>query len=392
MTPSYPKVAFIGWNPFQFKMVKSLIKAIPNSVFIFEKKHNNIKCIDKISLANKELPITVTASKDIHKLNNIYDVIICQTVFTDIHKFDKAKIAMLQYGYAKEAHNYGPWRSLADICFTYGSYASKKISYFCPTREVGYIRKNEVNDPKFMQCAQKKYGHLLDKNKQTILYLPTWGEHNTSSTFLKKINSLYEKYNVLTKIHHNTDLLSIKNSRHLKNPNIHVFGANDDSLQLIMLSDLVISDYSGAIFDAIYCNKPVVLLNKSINLSSQNKVDEYSIEFKYRNKLGAIVNSDLELPQAIEMSLNQKTYIEDKLLNDLFTYELNAHEIIYDSIINLHNNKYKLNQQQLYTRSAMKEFYSILYSSKKYKAINLAHTLYSKLSNIRNPLNQTKSS
>jgi len=382
MQSNNQKIAFIGWNPFQLIHVSSLIKSIPNSIFILENKHNSLSQFNHSLLNRRDVPIKVYLSKDIHKLDNIYDVIVCQTVFTDIHKFEKAKIAMIQYGYAKEAHNYGPWRSLADVCFTYGSYASKKISYFCPTKEINFLRKEEANDPLFLQSAQDKYHDLIDPNKKTILFLPTWGECSSISRYSDKIKSLLEGYNVLVKVHHNSDLLGFGVSTKLKKQIPHTFGANDDSLQLMLISDVIISDYSGAIFDAIFCKKPVILLDSHSCMQSSDKVDKYSLEFQRRDELGYVVNSPDDLLNSVKLALSGgKTNVSDKLYNNLFSGENKSHQTIKNALLDLSNNKNTnpLSQQQFYIRSAMKKLYGLKYSSASYNALNKIQTLYSKV-------------
>lgn len=373
------KVAFIGWNQFQLIHVSELIKYMPNSVFILENKHNSLANFDTNLLNRPDIPIIPCSSKNIHKLDNLYDVIITQTVFTDIHKFTKAKIAMIQYGYAKEAHNYGPWRSLADICFTYGAYATKKIDHFCPTYEVGYLRQASVTDPLFLSTAKKRYSHLIKPNKKTILYLPTWGEYSSKGQYLDQIIAMNKKYNVLIKIHHNTDLLSLKKIK-IK-PTLQLLGANDDALQLIALSDIVISDYSGSIFDAIYCKKPVVLLDPRKMILQRGKVDQFSLEYTCRNKLGYVVNHPDLLEKQINKALREtKSKVSASLYEYLFSENKNTYKLIHKALIRLVIDKEPtLSQQQLYIRSAMKDLYSLKYSSIHYKFLNIFQTIYSKV-------------
>lgn len=377
-----PKIAFIGWNPFQLIHVSELIKQIPNSIFILENKHNSLSQFDKALLSRPEVPVQTYRSKDIHKLDNLYDIVVCQTAFTDIHRFNKAKIAMIQYGYAKEPHNFGAWRSLADICFTYGPYASEKISYFCPTTEIGHARKEEIEKTSFILESQQKFRDLLKPNKKTILYLPTWGELNSSKEYLSTVLSLQDNYNVIVKIHHNTDLLSLKSSRKKKKQAHAFLGANDDSLQLIAISDVIISDYSGAIFDAVFCKKPIILLNSKIIFKGSDKVDEYSIEYRRRNELGYNVDRPEDLINAVEDSLSDNKYL---LANELYEHlyfsdKINTYKKIHEGLVKLNQvDNSGLSQQQLYIRQEIKKLYKAKYSSLKYKALNNLLSFYSKV-------------
>ncbi len=44
----FPKVAFIGWNPFQFLHVKDLASSIHRAIFIIEKEMIMLKLIRSI--------------------------------------------------------------------------------------------------------------------------------------------------------------------------------------------------------------------------------------------------------------------------------------------------------------------------------------------------------
>ena len=160
------KIAFIGWNPFQFIHIKKLASSLPNAVFILEKrKNNNLKSFSKEILNNNEVPVLIYKQKNMLQLDDLFDIIITQSMFEDIYKFTKAKIVMLQYGYGKEVHNYGTWRALASLCLVYGEYASKKISHFCPVAITGNPRYDVWHNEEFHINAKQKYSHFIDINK-----------------------------------------------------------------------------------------------------------------------------------------------------------------------------------------------------------------------------------
>lgn len=350
----FPKVGFIGWNPFQFLHIKELAKAIPGAVFIIEKKNQFVDDFSKEILHNTDVPIIIWDRAKMAELDGLFDILICQTIFFRMETFSKTKIITIQYGYAKEPHNYGAWRSLGDLCLTYGDYATNKISNFCPSVGVGNPRYDKWYD--VVSTSNTFKSSNLDNDLKTILYVPTWGDLSSIDKYLDHVIKLSEKYNVLLKLHHNTDFLEGDRKSKI-NDRIHYYGANDDILELISQSDLIISDYSGAIFDAVYFKKPIVLLN-CYDHNSSAKMDIYSIEYAMRNTIGYEVNDVQELSAAVDNVLERKDFyanLHSSLRSELFNDSGNSIQLAISAIQNLHSGVYSLNQHQQYTRVVSQE-------------------------------------
>ena len=355
------RIAFIGWNPFQFIHIKRLASFIPSSVFIIEKKEDRLTEFSDDILNNADVPILIWEKKDMIKLDGLFDIIVAQTMFTHIHMFTQSKIVMLQYGYAKEVHNYGSWRGVSDLTLTFGEYATKKISHFCPAVSVGNPRYDVWHEKEFHELANKKYAYLLDKTKKTILYMPTWGDLSSLDIYFDSILKLSDKYNLLIKLHHNTAILE-KNRVRIKNTkSIHFFGATDDALDLLSISDIVVSDYSGAIFDAIYCEKPLLLLDlPKGRLDEIEKIDNHSLEIATRDELGYRVESPSKVAGAIlsiEKKYNKIVKEQDKIKNMLFLPGANSTQNAIDAMISLMEGKYSPSQMQAYIQETMHQFY-----------------------------------
>lgn len=360
----FPKVAFIGWNPFQFLHVKDLASSIPGAIFIIEKRNDYAKNLLEVLIANTDIKVMFLDKSKISDLDGVFDVIVCQTLFFKIEVFVKTKILMIQYGYAKEPHNYGAWRALGDLCLTYGDYASKKISYFCPSVSIG--------NPRYDKWHNIINNTLPSQNKDVslkkILYAPTWGDLSSIDNYLNDIIALSENYVVMLKLHHNTDCLESYIKRKIDN-RIYCYGANDDILDLINESDIVISDYSGAIFDAVYFKKPIILLNKEIHYDNNGKIDSFSIEYARRSELGYEVNNPEELFYAVQYVLNNKELFSSmhaSLRNELFLDNGRSIELAIKAIYDLHSGVYKINQQQTYIRATVKD---LLITKRKFKKL-----------------------
>ncbi|AYC99723.1 CDP-glycerol glycerophosphotransferase family protein [Neorhizobium sp. NCHU2750] len=352
------KIVFYGWNPFQLLHFRRLIKAIPGACFILENRENSIKDFAPELLNDPLVPVIVIESAKVPALNAIADVVVCQNEFPLIETFTRAKIAMVQYGYAKEPHNYGPWRVFADLNLAYGPYAVERMAYFAPSVDVGNPQYDDWFDESFHQRARAKYGPRLDPARKTILYAPTWGDLSSIDRFLGAVQALSGDYNVLLKIHHNTQRREAGRRDAVTNLNTHHFGASDALLDLISVSDVVISDYSGAIFDAVFCSRPIVLLNDQKS-SSSDKMDDYSIEFSRRGELGLQVDHPGDLKAVVDRAAsdpNAVMALSEALRNELFTDRPDATEEAAKAILDLANGKYQPSQMQTYLRKEIRAF------------------------------------
>lgn len=364
---SSERIAFLVWNTFQLLHFKSLLLGLPNALLIIEQRKRSVP-IDSNLLSELPNERRHLSQKEIQReVDGKFDVLVIQTVFEQIHLFNKTKIAMLQYGYAKEPHNYGAWRAFADLNLVYGQHAYNAISYFSPTVIVGCPRYDQWFNLRFHLDNYYKFSPLLDKSKKTILYAPSWGELSSFPFYMDSLYQLAEQYNVIVKIHHNTMLLD-NNERNLQNIffGVNFFYENEDIISLISISDIVVSDFSGAIFDAAFCRKPVLLLNIP-DLNRLPKIDQFSLEVSQREKLGVLVESPDELEIAIEkVILSPKEYLlEDELYNYLFTETENSTQQTVSHLLDLAKNTYPLSQQQRYVRHVLYELYT-----EKQKSVN----------------------
>lgn len=389
------KIAFIGWNPFQFNHVFVLLRAIPSSTFIIECRNDEQCSFDPNILAEFGDRVIKLPKNRIIEVDGSFDVLVCQTPFDDIVKFKDTKIVMIQYGYAKEPHNYGTWRALADLNLTYGDYAKSKIKPFSPAVSIGNPNYDIWENTNYKLTVYKKYSEILDLKKKTILYAPTWGELSSIGAYEGAITKLTCKYNVLIKLHHNTSIFKQKGSGSGFFENCIVFSEYSDILELLAVSDVLISDYSGAIFDALYFRKPIVLLNNSDALYS-DKLDEHSLEYSRRSDIGTVVESVSELGQGINKALSLQvpyTDVQESLRLHLFSQSRNTPANFLLEIDKLLNKKYALSQSQKYIRKTIKENIDLVSKNRELKTRNrsLSHKLRRKLIvSIINLLNKSK--
>lgn len=314
------RVAFLIWNKFQLKHFSNFYDIFDDVTIIIERRPANNGVFSVSDLAEINVKKLFVDKSKIKLIDGVFDVIFCQTVFPQIEHIEKSKIAMVQYGLAKENHNYGTWRAYADVIFSYGEYSTNKLSHFAPTFNVGH--------PKFEYLTSNKRDSLrcllcLDESKKTILYSPTWGDLSSFPYYIDEILRLSSVYNVVLKLHHNTLTL---NEPALEFSNSQVILANDYELsELIQISDVVISDYSGAIFDAIYSNKSIILCHHlDLESKTHDKVGLDSLEFKKSSDLGIVINTPKELEKALDKALVSP--LDTKKLKENLFYNIDQME------------------------------------------------------------------
>ncbi|MFI3245856.1 MAG: CDP-glycerol glycerophosphotransferase family protein [Ferrimonas sp.] len=308
------RIAFLVWNKFQINHFSKLFHLFDDVTLIIERRDANDEMFTPEELASIKINKLYVHKNKIKNIDGLFDMIFCQTVFPQIEHITKSKIAMMQYGLAKENHNYGTWRSFADVIFSYGDYSKEKLSYFAPSFNVGHPNAIYLNDE---EKKSLKINMPLDLTKKTILYSPTWGDLSSFELFFSEIEYLGAEYNVILKLHHNT---MVPDFIHGAN----VINATDKSLcDLIQISDLVISDYSGAIFDAMFFHKPIVLC-QHLKINENEKVGFDSAEFYMAKEIGRVATSPNELKKVVSDTFVEKH--DTSLIRGLFFSEITDEE------------------------------------------------------------------
>ena len=309
------KVGFYAWNPFQIYQVESIAENIEGSEFIIERRKNiNFESLFTTDFFSKlKNKYRIISRDEVPQLDTSFDVIVCQTEFGLMETLRNTKIIGMQYSMTKERHQFGPWRSLCDMNLVYGKYSYEKISPFSPAIMVGNPRYDRKFNGELDPNKIEKIKQNIDENKKTILYLPTWGPLASIDLFSKAIYDLGSNYNVISKVHHKTDSHEKDRKEYLKDLfGKEIFGASDDMLYLMSIADMVLSDYSGSIFDAIYNNIPVVLLqNDPEKHVGEEKFGLESIEYKLRDKIGPVANYPHELKSLVDNVFSGKLNFKD---------------------------------------------------------------------------------
>jgi len=165
------------------------------------------------------------------------------------------------YANGKAGWNFRPWNSMYDSILCFGPYQAQGLS-FCETTlkiQMGYPRFDRFfNEPIDRKKRLTELG--LDPQRKTVVWLPTWSTLCSIEAFAPIVAELQEQHNVIVKPHpftvsdEPTRMAALEGFRCVIRDPI-------DNVQLFQLADVLLCDYGGSPFGAIYTDRKLVLLD-----------------------------------------------------------------------------------------------------------------------------------
>lgn len=280
-------IGFLCYNPLMFYVYQNIYKHLTNAEFIIGDAYD----MNEYFTVSSSFPRLVEffAKQDVYwrifnrwdksssaeKFFRKYDILISPWYTCAIAApFNKSKkLVRAMYGHAKDPWNYGLWSAYFDLILTYGQYSHEKLKLF----ETSVVVGNPKFDDWFSGSVKKEISrtNFARGKKKTILYMPTYGKLSSLALLYPALKKVAEEYYIIIKFHHNTSTHEHEFvARYADIQGIRLCDDRDDSLPLLAETDLVISDNSGAIFDAVIMDKPMVLIDflddETVNASSSN--------------------------------------------------------------------------------------------------------------------------
>ena len=114
--------------------------------------------------------------------------------------------------------------------------------------------------------------------KPILLYAPTFGHASSIDTIGEAIQALKEDYYVIVKAHHLTQYRENERNRIdiLKSNSDEYYDQTADLVELLKRADVMLSDNSGSIFEALYAEVPVAVYhNDTFNKRRLGRIDTY---------------------------------------------------------------------------------------------------------------------
>lgn len=154
------------------------------------------------------------------------------------------------YGRAKESWGYDLYNINYDFIFCYGLRAVDFLSAYSRPLPIGPIK---FVDYDFRKNKKHKYGERIK-----ILYMPTYGEESSIDYLAPYLKQIRKKFDIKIKLHHGTTFLEPSRVKMLQGAG-EIYDHTIRARDLFYWADVVLSDCSGAIFDAIYCDKKLLV-------------------------------------------------------------------------------------------------------------------------------------
>src|SRR3989344_2549049 len=206
----------------------------------------------------------------------------------------------LNYGAGKEVSMFALHQRHWDLILCLGPRSHNILQYYTHAPIIGYPKFDDwFNDTVDSSSITQK----LDARKKTILYLPTHGDLSSIEQLAEPLENNSSEYNVIVKLHYYTSHIEPARKALFRNKNIFLFQDDEDLLPLLKVTDVVVSDNSSAIFDAILADKPVAVTN----FLSQEYIDVTHKKIKqypFRPVEGALTYS-----QSIEQKIKKEKRI-----------------------------------------------------------------------------------
>lgn len=328
------KIAFVIFYPFQFHALKNIYKHLASeSEFIIDATAFH-PAIQPLSLIAKMVELlsgagvyyrVVTHDKFffLDSRDFFYNYkIIAALWFKGCVNWrcnNKARKVTACYGGGKELTMFRFSQRLWDLILNFGIYDNQLLRFYTNTEIVGNPKFDDWFNNEIDKNALNEVSKKIDGGKKTILYLPTHSDLSSIDYLAPVFGKLARRYNILTKLHYYTIWEEPKRVAKLSALNgILIFDDAFDLLPLLKVCDLVISDNSSAIFDAILADKPVI----AADLWSDSYLDlDHKIPHALRNRLARAVTYSQSIEQKIKKEGKIKVIKKPENMDEKFIEE-----------------------------------------------------------------------
>lgn len=215
-----------------------------------------------------------------------------------------------------------PWNSIYDIFLCHGVNDKKAIEsrFQGKVFVMGYPRYDRYFEEK-IELGNIKNELKVVEGKKTLLWMPTLGgKASTIPHFSEPLSKLANKYNLIVRPHPLSFVQEVEYIQLLEKYNFCIDrNALRDMNELYSIADVVLADYGGTPFSAIFLGKNVVLLDSPdpdsdpINAgSSVMELRQYLPVFQYTQV------KELEIAMDSKNFIDENNKVVDKLFKKYF--------------------------------------------------------------------------
>ena len=217
----------------------------------------------------------------------------------------------------------------------------------------GFAHTEQVADLKYINF-KKKNRHRKD-GKKVLLYLPTYDEESSIDLIANELGKLKKDYYIITKFHHGTSFLKRENDRldKIKNVVDEWYDLHTELKDLLEISDVVLSDNSGAIFEAMINYIPVAIFSKDLN---QNRIGDFNTTQYELNQKGIMpyTNDTKKIKKILKEALSEKIIEKQKRwTKESFTFSKDPVKDFVNIIDNYYNDN--INMRDYLIRRSIKQ-------------------------------------
>lgn len=211
-----------------------------------------------------------------HIINTRYQVFLSAYIYQWHYESLNVKYRIM-FPYASYYFNKPHWTIKQFIDQDY--YADALLSHAVGTKDITdiFTKTYLVSSLKLMDFRRK----IMNREKPVLFFAPTYDEIDFAVNFLKNIDTIKERYTVIMRGHHRVSRVSenqdVAASLHQAADKIYDAGSYSIVTPLEE-ADIVISDNSAVIFDAIYCGVPVALYSQDPNSFSFKEINTHQFE------------------------------------------------------------------------------------------------------------------
>lgn len=323
------------------------------------------------------------------------------------------KILLEPYPFVDIKHKYR-------IKYHYSLLSAKPSVVYLPDNYIVYdaILCTSEFDASYLSAYAKTHivGNLKDLNfkrkkhdgKPNLLYLPTYGKGSSIDNFPDNLGELKDKYNIIVKIHHGTKFLKNEKQRiqKIKECCNELYDSDKPLYELMEIADVVLTDMSGSLYDALYLGIPVAIFTEDINIYkigdfntiqhqlAKEKIVPYTND---PNKIESIINEAVSSKQHDIQLKWSKKYLKsvespvDNFVNTILNYlndqvddrYIELHKVLKNSYFDKINEIDRLYELSLELDARNKELETIIYHYEKGKLYRGAKKIYKFYNKIR---------
>lgn len=254
------RYCFLVANHYQLHHMAALAVLLEDVSVVIERRDGTTQLATEcVRAAVPTATIGELRYRDLDLLDGVHDVIVCQTPPLLNRLPQRSRTVAVQYGLGKERYNYGAWRSLADLNVMYGPHSHDRVQGHARSTIAGCVLFDSLFADQPLDALKPP---KPASTRARVLYSPTYGELSSLSSAPARLSA--EDIDLTVKIHHLTAPESL-----IGVGRFAILDSSADPVSTLRSHDVVVSDHSGAVYDALYARVPVVLTESSENSSNQ---------------------------------------------------------------------------------------------------------------------------